>query len=482
MFDRAHRDLTDHTRRRCQRKSSDFGETSSSSSDVSPSRSGDVPPHYAKPLDTRKQISFMIVNIPARICQDYEAAAYDWFIAVFADHSSSTRANADFLLHLHPMLQRTSVCSPLHKAVSAVAVSFAGVMSRDGTHTEKAYASYAHATRLLRNSINNAQRCLDDDVLMTALMLEFYDSVNGHFSKATGSHEYHLLGAIALIEHRKASNYKNDASKAMVDHVQNNLLQHSLHTRKALPSTCGSWFMNPLLPKTCFRHLNEISQDLPNLLVEAERVSECFEDIIDSHVVVDDLARLDKRLVAWYNALPADCYPVSAKLNDIPLAIQQIGIYRGSCVVYKNMQTATMLNLWRTRRLMLLHRLHMCVSVSISNGCTSQPGGCYCSHSTMQWLADGICDAVSFFLGDISPSKPAILAPNICFPRVEVAGRPFPESYSDHVRHATVSGAWLMMEPLSVLCHLADKKLGSYAIQLREGQLDWIKQQLKRLQ
>lgn len=483
LFDRAHRDVTNDTRRRCQKKSISSRTSPSSSKSASPARSVELLPYSARTTpEYCTELLFTVRSIPFGISQDYETKACDWFLAVFGEHPSTSRANADFLLHLRPMVQRTAMSSPLHKALSAVAVSFAGVITRDFVHAEKAYASYASATNLLRKSIDDPRRSLDDDVLMTIIMLSFYDSVNGHFNLVQDSHESHLLGALALIDHRKSTNYKNEASKAMLDHVQNGLLQHALLCRKSLPNTSAGWFKDSRMPTSYFRQLNDICRDLTDLLVEAEHIPECLEDTLAMPYIIRNLAEIDKRLVEWQVELPASCSPVSMRATDIPTAVRQTGVYRESCYVYKNLRTATMLNLWRTRRLMLLHRLQICVDISDCYGCALRPDGYERIPSTMQSLVDEVCETAPFLLGDISRHKPAILVPEVCFPHTTVDGTPYPESYSNHVRHATTSGAWTMMEPLILICGLSDKHNGKYAMKLRNGQVEWVKSQLKRLQ
>lgn len=480
-FDRVHKDETDSTRRRVKKikadvitlpsyQQSDQGyvvECMAASSVIS----------SLNLVRYDKRISLVASTVPASLNRDFESAACDIFLAIYAEHHISIYANGGFMHHLFPMLRRTPVSSPLHKAVTTVAVSFAAYLSKDPSHTALPSKCYAEAAKSLRLAIKDNARNTDDDILMTTLMLDFCDATSLAFRTASYEHSRsHQLGALALARHRGPANFKNEASKAMIVSLQTAILHNALHARRTPPVGSEYWFNNPKMPTNIFTRLNDLTLDLTNIL--ARRQSSGTTDI----ETWQDLLQLDAKYLDWYTTLPAACLPQMLRGKEIPPTVRVAGLYRDTCSVYQDLQVANILNVWRYRRIMLLHKLKNC-SLLCTAG-TDQPvfQSLLQTDATIQWLADGICESVPFFLGDYTDVLPPIYSSGLTFPTKITDHGTIPHDPLAHARHATGAGGWLVLTPLVNLCYYTRRSIESCPISLREGQLAWIQSQLRRLQ
>jgi len=387
---------------------------------------------------------------------------------------------------LLPMLNQTMLDSPLHQAVTAVATTFGVLLSKDGRNASIPAKNYGRAVRGLRDAIVDTERSRDDDLLMTALMLDFCDSINIHFRvDPAGTKRRHQHGALALMQHRGSANFRNDASKAMMVSLQMGVLQEALHAKASVPDGCKSWFANPRMPHTPLTHLNGLTLQLADVLAMSRtfRVSrqQC-DDSEEASSILRELSELDRELTMWYRELPEDCLPLFLKGDDVPPSIRKAGAYQGICSVYKGLHVANMLNMWRGRRVMLLHELRELKLLLHGIQPGLQTDEIEAVEDMIQWLADGICESVPFHLGDYTDSVPPVPYSGLIFPSATNFSRTVPESRVDHARHATGAGGWMLLGPLTNLCNYSTPHEGNRPIVLRKGQLQWIQNQLRRLQ
>jgi len=198
--------------------------------------------------------------------------------------------------------------------------------------------------------------------------------------------------------------------------------------------------------------------------------------------ILEGLADMDKEFSTWYDELPGDCLPLFLMGDDVPDSLRNAGVYRGVCSVYRDLQVANLLNVWRYRRLMLLHELRECRARLWPKTCGSGIDATKATDDTVQWLADGICESVPFFLGDYTDVVSPVLNSGLTFPTVTNEDWTVPVSIDDHARHATGAGGWLILTSLTNLCRFSKLHDESQPKALREGQLHWIRDQLRRIQ
>jgi len=495
FFDRVHRSQSDSIRRKVQRRIASDNASCEGQAVLRKGLTQLVAPKdaAADECDARLHLSAYDVRvrvvastIPGALRGDFETAASDVFLAIYSRHGLSPRVPGGFMHQMFPMLSRISLDSPLHKAVTAVATTFAVLLSKNPHHPLVPHKNYAQAVRGLRNAILDDHRSRDDDLLMTALMLDFCDSINIHFRvDQDGKRRCHLEGALALMQHRGSANFRNEASKAMMVSLQTGILQKALHAKSVVPAGCQLWFANPQMPHTLQTDLNELTARLTNLLAWSRMCRsrhEWDDNTGAASGILEGLADMDKEFSTWYDELPGDCLPLFLMGDDVPDSLRNAGVYRGVCSVYRDLQVANLLNVWRYRRLMLLHELRECRARLWPKTCGSGIDATKATDDTVQWLADGICESVPFFLGDYTDVVSPVLNSGLTFPTVTNEDWTVPVSIDDHARHATGAGGWLILTSLTNLCRFSKLHDESQPKALREGQLHWIRDQLRRIQ
>jgi hypothetical protein len=106
----------------------------------------------------------------------------------------------------------------------------------------------------------------------------------------------------------------------------------------------------------------------------------------------------------------------------------------------------------------------------------------------VQAIVDLICDHVPFHLGDtMTPTNP-IYSASLNFPYTLQSDPPtgqvtrIPSAASDYQKRAAAAGGWVIFPDLVNILRMAEPKDDAVPIVLRDGQLDWIKGQIARLQ
>ena len=163
---------------------------------------------------------------------------------------------------------------------------------------------------------------------------------------------------------------------------------------------------------------------------------------------------VDSSLALWPETIPPSWLPRIVSSKTVPPSVRDAGLYDKYCHVYPDVLVATTWNEWRSARLKVLALI-----------ARYQPEDLVTA--SIQRLVDDICASVPFLLGDRIELTPMYLARNI-YPSAE--GQPLPKG---HHQNAAAFGGWYILTPL--------RETTKVATYLREGQLDWVLGQMKRL-
>jgi hypothetical protein len=211
--------------------------------------------------------------------------------------------------------------------------------------------------------------------------------------------------------------------------------------------------------------------------------------------------RIDDRLLTWARRVPEHWHPL--KLISGQQIDPSIPAYRSICEIYPSCSVATLWNLWRVQRLLIvkisLGSLNT-ISTHGADGLTSDEISPLHQDfveyiNTFQNLVDSTCYSVPFYLGNrMTPlnmadfDDPAILLPSCDF-LIHGGGAPSNERLDDsqawgdeHRRHIHAQGPWHVMTPLSrLLTFFLDDCGQLMATFLRPGQQEWIREQFLRV-
>lgn len=432
-----------------------------------------------------RRVLAVLSTVPRHVSKDFENECTDVFLTIYSGVNVSKRAVGGFMHYLFPMLKRIPLDSPLHKAVSAVAVNMAVLWSvrRNESTVHRSY--YVDAVNSLRKTLSCPDRSRDDDVLMAALLMDFCDALSAHFrGEVECMKRRHQMGALALVKHRGSGNFKNEVSKAMMIALQNGVIHNALQSQSSMPPNSQCWFEHAQMPRGLISQLDALALPLTHALSRAKDALETFA-AINNKILPDlqtELINLDRQYVAWQGGLPKDCEPHLVWGEKIPFSIRKAGVYRDQCSVYQDLQIANMLNVWRMRRVMLLRTLKECTIIMHSDEAVSEKFITAELDQATQVLVDGICDSIPFFLGDYIDKVPPLQHSPLTFPYYEDEHGTIPEDPKAHGWHAACAGGWLIMTPLIHLCCLSSPVDQARPIVLRPGQRDWIRSQLERLE
>jgi hypothetical protein len=108
--------------------------------------------------------------------------------------------------------------------------------------------------------------------------------------------------------------------------------------------------------------------------------------------------------------------------------------------------------------------------------------------ATVQRLVDAVCDCIPFHLGDTVVLTNPMYSDEINFP-IKTLTDPttgetttIPYQIPIYKTRAAASGGWTLFPYVCEIYRLAEPEDDAVPIALRDGQLDWIKSQVKRMQ
>lgn len=415
--------------------------------------------------------------VPHCLHLDLENTSRDVFLAVVSTDDFATHSVCGFVYCILPVLNQVSFHSPLYKAVLAVSTNLAILWSATRRWSALPWKYYAEAVNSLRLAVADDNRNRDDDVLMATLLLDFCDLINAHFHTVQQPYlRRHQLGALALVRHRASANLRNAASRTMLLSLRSGLIHRALHEGQDVSQYYGTLFDSFLMPENMFTKFDNLTSRLTSLLARSQVTPLSAHDMSQ---LCREFLDLDSQFDNWQEDVPEERRPRVLEAHKMPTSIRRAGVYRDRCSVYSDVETGSVWNLWRCRRLLLLLALQS-LTESLDPSVESDV---LIPHieTTLQTLVDGVCESVPFFIGDFNESTIPFQL-NITFPSVTDRNLEFPTSRVSHARLATGAGGLLIMEPLILLRNMI-KGLAAYRpLKVRDGQEEWIRVQLRRLQ
>lgn len=417
---------------------------------------------------------------PGRLQLRFEDLSRDVFLNVLAAHDMTTRVVGGCVCWVLPLLAQAPPQSPLHKCVLAASVSMGVAWTKNYDWAALPPKYYAEAARSLRLAVADENRCCDDDVLMASLIMDFIDHMNAGFWIDPGARpRSHQTGAMALARHRGLANFKSEAGKAMLVTLQNITVEYSLQRGETLPRPFQTFFKSVTLPPNMPSRLDAMTIQLGNLLLRARGPWICGSgDLVGLR---REFLNLDAKFTDWYDDFAISSMFRVIQGDEIPISVRRAGVYQDKCSVYVDLEMANTVNIWRYRRVLLLAALRNCNVDGWGHDTDWDVGIIDYIDATIQVLADGICECVPFFLGNYDDAAPTFRQLNLTFPSAKDGKTAFPNHRLAHNRLATGVGGWTMMPALTTLSNLSKDGSASRPICLREGQQEWIADQMRRI-
>lgn len=414
---------------------------------------------------------------------DPEAYATTMFFGIY--RKGSTNAFATQLIRLYGS---AAMDSPLTPAVATLALGTSMYWLLGRIDVPMVYTYYAKAIRMLRHALEDGNRSLQDDVLMTALVLDLAESLQDYFLPRPPSKSVHRYGAVTLVTHRGQLNHRNEASKSMTATLKDWVVNHAVARGTSANHSACLWERK--------QELNCPSSELTQLCYRLSEIQNCYKEVIKGWATnkalkaddfVDTALALDKDFVMWRDSLSRIYCPVHLPTANLKQSIREVSAYGSRTSVYSTLAVADMHCKYSLRRLCLLD-IVMRFIISSTQTFDSDPtlDSAY-SHlreylpTCMKQLIDGICESLPFYLGDLSAPTNPMLANRVAFPHIANEHGVFPMDPEDHPRQAIASAGVFILYTLTTAIHFIEPERNLYDIPLESGQIGWMHGQITRI-
>jgi len=437
--------------------------------------------------------------ISQSLSPDVEMECLCYFFSNYVNIPRDPTTNI-FVEHILPLYLSAPLDSSLYRATSAVAINVTQIWFTGRCNSFLARHAYTRAVSAVKVAVLDPVQIQSDELLASVFMLDFYDSLNRRFFLSSGDSGLHKKGALALIRHRGPASFKTGVSRRLFTAIRSRQIVYSLQKRRKVelePDFLATDILD--LPSA---RLDLLIAELANLHSDLDRGrSDTLTDkSIDSpdqvafcKTILRRSLMLDAKLHEWRQSLPSSWRPLTiTDLNEIHPSIRAAGLYNGLCDVYSSLTVSHINNASRSVHVAVLRLITYCNRILALGGAGFDAQLQDYIDEQTQILVDSICASLPYHLGSrITTTLPH---EHVEYPRVppelrrqakyvDAMGKDVEMTDKDHIRGATALGGWFLIIALKALTTAAKwgGKPGLTALNLREGQLDWIRGQMKRV-
>ena len=457
----------------------------------------DLPVDHLPTAAAAKNFVASTDSIRHALHQNTQDTSISFFFRHYGGTSFDPEARNGFNQLWQPMYLQASAQSALRLATAAVTINIAMMWCFHGCDTRPAKSFFTMAVAAAREALQDPIQSSTDEILMTILVFDLYDALVLHYAPGPLDYGKHKYGALAVIEHRGSANLSSPRGRTLMKAVRHTLLPHMLSLRKAFPDGIDYLFDHPSVNDTRVSALDRISVQLSRvqsrlwtLRLETRLQMTLEERCTYYQEIITEALRIEKLLSDWRaNITDPDWFPEYIERRSVLESIQDAGFYGTRCSVWVDLTFGATWILFSIRYLLTLQviRQSFADEPELLN-IPEQRALLSIANQRIQYLVDFICETVPFYLGDnITPKEP-VYCMSINYPFKTVIDREtrkpayIPRSRSNHQHQAAASGGWILFPQLVNVWRFAEPEDDSVPIILRDGQLDWVKGQVKRLQ
>ncbi len=437
--------------------------------------------------------------IPATITPSDESSAVCFFLTSVAGLGRSFHSTQGFLEPLFPVVAKEPPDSVLSTVLIAVSTKLWSLWKAPTNSYRTPHPPFTRALSRLQAAVNDPLERSKDSTVLSAILMHFYESLAAR-STHQRTMRAHQDGARALLEHGAKSVPDSDCRAYLRSYLRHCDVSTYMEMQTDDTSGLDVWFdagWDDSMPANPSAVLDLIGLSIADL---QKRLSTFMCGLAKNSV--DDLAlatwwqdasSVDAQLLDWVQLVPASWQPY-AKPEEDTFA------YFGFCDIYPTVQIATIWNVWRVCRLMVL-RMELCLLAKAPPEALQQT----LSIATKEYslpdpnrgreLVDSICRSMPFYLGNRQHhggmhdlTDPAIRNPNYHDQDLDEAVRmqylrgDQAMSLLDYKRHILVQGPSHALLHLNSLIKVLSKEGGELICRgLRGDQLVCIREQFLRV-
>lgn len=434
--------------------------------------------------------------IPFPIQQDGCDAAVGFFFHHYVGQKTGSPSRLGFNQQWQPSYHKSIEDSSLRLATSAVGVNITMMWGLQGCDTQLPRSLFLRAVAATRQAVIDPVQSLSDELLMTILVFDLYDDILLHYRQGLDSHGTHKRGALALVNHRGALNYQSLQASHLLDTVRSSLLNYHLSRRLSFSPAEIRLFGRAETVSPPVGNLDMASMPLAQAQGElwAYREKRYRRTTVQRREfyqqIITKATDVLKALESWsLFSIRSECRAVHVPRESVLPSIVSAGMYGDQCTVWDNL---TIANTWNTFALRSIYALQL-IRQALADEPTLLLEAKYRTLLTetdlkIQAFADQILSSVPFYLGDTMVLTNPLESSRINYPftfkinPVTGLNVRLPNPMSDHPAIASASGGWYLYPKIVTLYRLAEPEDDAAPFPLRQGQLDWIKGQVARLQ
>ncbi|KFA46373.1 hypothetical protein S40293_09823 [Stachybotrys chartarum IBT 40293] len=324
---------------------------------------------------------------------DSKSAALGFFFLAYGPGREHDATCSSFEL-LPALYAKCRADSPLAFATAALALSIHGLWHRLNGNAVLASYNYFEAVSRTKEAIGDPIQSKSNDLLMTTLILEAYESVTIHYKSSSKGCE-HLLGSIALIKHRGQMNYRDNISRRVFLAARSKIAYDALVNSRRIMNSSASFL--------CGRDVGSMPET-PAVEVDklAIRASELSYSVarerlggVTRHSFLPQTIALAADCIGWIQSLPEDLKSVRIDGDAVAETIKRAGMFGAACDAYASLSIAALRNRHRLIELHAHQLVYQCQSDSDS----------YLARiikSRVQCVVDEICASVPYHVGDMT--------------------------------------------------------------------------------
>ncbi|KAI9150648.1 hypothetical protein HJFPF1_10423 [Paramyrothecium foliicola] len=437
--------------------------------------------------------------IPATITPSDESSAVCFFLTSIAGLGRSYNSTQGFLEPLFPVVAREHPDSVLSTVLTAVSTKLWSMWKSPTNNYRTPHPPFTKALSRLQAALNNPLERSKDSTVLSAILMHFYESLAAR-STHQRTMRAHQDGARALLEHGAGSAPDSDCRAYLRGYLRHCDVSTYMEVQPDDTSDLDVWFdagWDDSVPANPNIVLDLIGLSIADLQKGLSTIlCGLAKNNLDSLAVAtwwQDASSVDARLLDWVQLVPPSWQPYLKPEEDT-------FAYFRFCDIYPTVQIATIWNVWRVCRLMVL-RMQLCLlakappealqqSISITTKENS-----FLDLNRGRELVDSICRSMPFYLGNRQNhggmrdlADPAIRIPNYHDDDLDEAVRTqylqgdHAMSSFDYKRHILVQGPSHALLHLNSLIKVLSKEGGELICRgLREDQVVWIREQFLRV-
>lgn len=433
------------------------------------------------------------------ITPDEDSIAVGFFLTSIVSLGRSFDSSQGFLEPLYPIIAREGPSSLLNTVLTAVSTKIWSMWTNPSRAFHTPHVPFTKALRRLQSALNNPSETSRDVTVLSIILMHFYESIASRAMRQP-TLRAHQDGARALLEHEADSVHDWDCRGYVKTYLRHCDVSTYLEFQPADTSSLDIWRetgREDSMPASPNAALDLIGLELSSLQERLAKTQSLLST--DSSCIYEldtwwqDLRRAEEKLSDWENVVPGSWRPFTRVVDkDMSLS--------GLCDLYLTVQIATIWNVWRICRLLVVqmklsfrlgippHTLEQITTMSADGDMSSEL-------QTGKELVDAMCRSLPFYIGNRQTNSgihdmedPKIIIPSYhdedLDQKIRITYRDSDRSMSlqDYRLHILVQGPTHALLHLNSLTKVLDSDSGQVLCQaLGEEQVLWIRQQFQRV-